>query len=478
MPQMSRTFRNFLNLGVAQLITAAAGMITAIILGRTLEPDMYGILGFATAFLSFFGLFVNMGTDVYGMREAARDPEIGGKLTCQIFSMRLCLAGTAIILAMFIGWIAEFSAVKLTIVGIQAAGLISVALVADFYFQGVERMELIAARQIGAALTSASAVALLIRTPDDLYIAATIPVVTNTLSAGALLYLFRKESALSIFTLDIRKSVEIIKKSMPFAVTAFMSAIYFNLDLVMLGFMRTDAEIGHYSAAVRVMLAALILGNLFRTSYLPPLSRTVDDNEKARYVFRRYCRAIFFVALPVVFFGYLFAADILHLLFGHSYLGGISALQILMVAVCANYIVMAFGAPLVVWNRERTFTKAVTIGAGINLVLNFILIPRYGIEGAAVATLAAQLSVGGICCLAHRKFIRNTPAGELVKFGMSSTLAVGICWLGFQFSALSSLSIGFNRLIYAVPVYSLTYLLCVSILSRGAIKEIIRTVEN
>ena len=466
---------NFLNLGLAQVVSAATGMVSAIILGRALEPDAFGVLGFATAFLSFFGLFVNMGTDVHGMRETARSVDKGARIAAVIFSTRLCLAVLAIVMALTIGRFGGISEIKLTVIGIQAAGLIGVALISDFYFQGAERMGLIAARQIGAALTSVIAVIVLIRTPDDLYVAAAIPVTTNVLSAVVLIWFFRRQSGTAIFIFDAGKAWETLKKSAPFAVTAFMTAIYFNLDLVMLGFMRGNAEIGHYSAAVRIMMAGLILGNLFRTAYLPPLSRAVDDSPEKAALFRRYCRAVFFVAVPVALFGGLYAADIIELLFGHAYAASRHALEILMLAVAANYAVMAYGAPLIAWNKEKTFTKVVTLGAAINLVLNFALIPRFGIEGAAAATLASQITVAVICFVVHGRFVRNSPVVDLLKFAGAAALALGVCRMGFGIDSLASLVGGGPRLMFAIPAFSLTYLACVAIVCNGGIRDIIRS---
>ncbi len=72
-----RILNNILALGGAQLVTMVTGMITAIVVARALGPSVYGVLGFGVAVLSYLGLLVNMGMDVHGVREIARNRDLG-----------------------------------------------------------------------------------------------------------------------------------------------------------------------------------------------------------------------------------------------------------------------------------------------------------------------------------------------------------------------------------------------------------------
>ena len=88
----SRILGNILALGAGQLVTLFCGVISAVVLARALGPAVYGILGFGAAFISYFGLLVNMGMDVHGIREISRKPLHGPRLVTLVVLMRLILA--------------------------------------------------------------------------------------------------------------------------------------------------------------------------------------------------------------------------------------------------------------------------------------------------------------------------------------------------------------------------------------------------
>ncbi|MHB8853951.1 MAG: oligosaccharide flippase family protein [Ignavibacteriaceae bacterium] len=69
----NQILRNLISLTSAEVISKIVGLITAAYLGRVLKPEGFGILGFATAFVSYFLLIGNFGLDTYGTREIAKD---------------------------------------------------------------------------------------------------------------------------------------------------------------------------------------------------------------------------------------------------------------------------------------------------------------------------------------------------------------------------------------------------------------------
>ena len=97
-----RILDNFLALFAAQSVAVMAGLVSTAFLARTLEPAAYGILGFGTAVISYFGLLTVLGTDFYAMREIARDPDRARPLVAQILGLRLVLVALASILFLLV----------------------------------------------------------------------------------------------------------------------------------------------------------------------------------------------------------------------------------------------------------------------------------------------------------------------------------------------------------------------------------------
>lgn len=403
----------------------AAGLISAVVVSRALGPDLYGALGFGTALLSYFALAVILGTDEYGTRQVARagDPAQARGLVATIVGLRVVLAGVAVAAVIVIALMAAPSAVAANVLIIQAAGLVFSALMVDFYFQGVQRMGVMAIRQAGASALSAAAVLLFIRQPSDVYIAAAIPVFSIGASVLAAAALFGVETK----RLPVRFSpVEwppVLRRSFPFAFATFMAAIYSNLDLVMLGFMRPGQEVGWYNAAARLSVLAMIAGNLVRNAFLPALAGVAGEGEKRSAYGDTYGAVLAFLGAPIAVFGILFAAPMLALLFGHAYTPATMALAILMASCGAHYWALTYTTAALAWDREKTLAKVVAVSAAVNVVLNFALIPRFGIEGAATATLVSQALVGIVMMTVYRRMVPSLNVPAIVKAIAAACLA-------------------------------------------------------
>ncbi len=400
-----RLLNNVLALGGAQLVTMACSLITGVILARSLGPAVYGLLGFGIALLSYFGLLVNMGMDVHSVREIARQPTHGLQLVKMVILTRLVFAALlflVLILALpYFGWSERLRDVLL----IQGMGLFGVALIVDFFFQAEQRLGIVAFRQGGAAVVGMLAVIILIREPNDLNIAAAIPVSVLILSALILLTAFWFEVDYNSLPEHSISRLNFLRRSAPVALMGVLMTIYINLDIVILGYMVAEAEVGEYVAASRVVIMAMAIPSLVHGAFLPALSKDMGTEAEGTVVARHLARTISYFGGAVGGFGILTAPAIISLLFGDAFTNADDALTILMAHAFLFYLTTAFSSPLLAWRCDKGLTIILIFGAAFNVGLNFLLIPIFGIEGAAAATLITQASIGiGMMVLAHRAF--------------------------------------------------------------------------
>ena len=129
----SRVLRNASLLGVAQVVSMATGFVSTAWLARMLGPEAYGILGFGTAFVSYFALAVVFGTDLYGTREIASSPEKMPALLSRILGARLILL--LLVGVIYIGVISGIDRPRdvIIVMFIQILGLLSAAMTVDFF---------------------------------------------------------------------------------------------------------------------------------------------------------------------------------------------------------------------------------------------------------------------------------------------------------------------------------------------------------
>ncbi len=400
-----RLFDNFLSLFSAQTVAAVAGLVSTAFLARALAPEAYGYLGFGAAVLSYFGLLVLFGTDTIGMREIARDRAVAGPLTSRILGLRAVLLAFVSVLFLFVvGWMDRPEEVKIVMV-IQGAGLLVTIFTLDFVCQGLQRMRAMALRQAVAPVLVLAGVLMWVKTPDDVYIAAAIPVLAIGISViGLFIHLRRRVTKFSL-SFDTSGWRPLLGQSSPVLVTAFLGTIFLNIDVVMLGFMVDGTDVGIYVGMARIYVTTLMLAGLIASVFSPALAAAFPSRGSMARRYDDFCAAAMFVGAPIVAMAIAFPRDIIEILFGSGFLEGEAALILLMLAALTNHLVIAGAAALVAWDDQTAKMMIYGAGATVNIALNLVLIPAWGIEGAALATFAAQgVIFAGVAIRLWRKF--------------------------------------------------------------------------
>jgi O-antigen/teichoic acid export membrane protein len=177
----ARILDNISALAIAQIVAMAAGFFSTAWMARLLGPEGYGIIGFGVAFTSFFGLMVVLGTDYYGSREIAQNPDKAQELAAKIIGLRFVLATvTLTIYFTIIYFIDQSQPVKIVMI-IQAIGTVFIVIAIDFIFEGRQRMRAVAVRLGGTSVLSLVCILLFVRGSEDVYIAAAIPVLATAI---------------------------------------------------------------------------------------------------------------------------------------------------------------------------------------------------------------------------------------------------------------------------------------------------------
>lgn len=400
-----RVVGNFLYLLLAQVVSAATGVISTAFLARTLGAEAYGILGFGTAILSYFGLLVGLGTDLYGMREMAQDRSRIGWLVPRILGLRLTLLGVVSIgYVLVVARLGQPETVRIVLV-IQGLGLFATAFTLDYVFQAIQRMAVIAVRQVMAACLVLVAVVLLIRSARDIYIAAAIPPVALLLSAAWLAFQLRRESIAFAIEFDAQSWRLILRAAIPIAIAQLMNSLFFNIDIVMLGFMASTQQLGHYVAMSRLLQIAIVFAGLIVAALAPVLAGAWPQEPQMRARYRDFVAASMLFGAPVAALGIAYPAEIIRAVFGDGFVVAAPVLQLLMATAAISYAGLAAGTALVAWHDQMPLMVVQGVGGLSNVLFNLVLIPRYGIEGAAIATLMSQVLIFlGLCGRAYARF--------------------------------------------------------------------------
>jgi O-antigen/teichoic acid export membrane protein len=194
-----------------------------------------------------------------------------------------------------------------------------------------------------------------------------------------------------IFPLKISWDKSIWKKffgfAWPLALAGSFGSIYNYTDSTIMGYWGMITETGWYNAAYRISWTLFIFVGLFSSSFYPILS---EQFRKSKEAFHRIWNYELEIMITLTFLlvtgGIVLAPRLINFIYGQDFSPSILAFQILMVSTGITLLYTIFKDALIVANLQQKFFLAIAAGAVINVILNLILIPKFSLYGAAIAT--------------------------------------------------------------------------------------------
>ena len=437
-----KILKNFSFLLGADLLAKAFGFIGVIYLARVLTVEGFGKIEFAQAIIIYFILIVNQGLDIWGVREIAREQERKKEIANNILSLRFFLSLLAYgVLVLFVFAINKPWEIKKLIL-LYGLTIFTFSFTLNWFFQGIERMEIIALGQLVNQLLYVGGIFFLVKSSSYIFQVPVIKFVAAFLSLSLLAFLFLKING--PFKLCMNPSLwkQIFKQSLPMGFSLIVIQIYYNLDTIMLGFIKGEKEVGWYNAAYKIVLLFIGFVSLFGNAIFPTLSRYYQESrEKLQTLIRQSSRVTLFFGIPMAMGTCFLSKEMMQTLYGSLYLKGTVALQILAWSIFTVYSNAPFAFLLLAAERQKEYMYAVSIGAFVNLILNFILIPRYGLLGASLATIVCEIVVLSLILFYSRELVKVPLLGYLIK-GFASSLLMGLTLYFMPFNLFIKIIIG------------------------------------
>lgn len=380
----------------ASVSAASAVLLLALLLvaGRFLGDSDFGRFSFALALATIFETFVDFGLSVLATRSIARDRAVAQRLVANTAALKLVLgAGMMAALVVTARLLRPEADVRLAcyLLGISSV-LRSFLLTARHVLMGLERFGLDSLLVVGdRLLLFAIGVGALVLGYG--LIGLSVAFVVARVLALVLAYVLSRSQVGSFgLEFDLAYWRELQTRALPLGAFALVLYVYNYVDTVMLGVMRTDAETGLYNAAYRVYEGLSSLPAILYSAVTPRLSLYfVGDRERHRRLARRGAVAALLLAVPVTLVSLLGAAPIMEVLYGPAYASSAAVLQILAAGFVGVFPLLMLHAVAISANAERLSLRTAAVGCAANIALNIVLIPMYGMRGAAAATVSGEI---------------------------------------------------------------------------------------
>ena len=403
-----------------KILRMGVGLFVGVWIALYLGPEQFGLWNFAIAFAALFGAFATLGLDGIVVRELVKNPERQNELLGSAFALKLIGGAVTLLIALFaISLVRSGETLTLWLVGLSAAGFIFQSVnVIDFYFQAkVQSKYTIYAANAAFILMTLVKISLLL-TSAPLIAFAWAGLGEIALTAIFLLVAYRfNHHNMREWRYDGRVARELLKASWPLILSGLAIMIYMRIDQIMIGQMLGDKEVGLYSAAVRISEVWYFIPMAIVSSVFPAI---IEAKKKSETLYNQRLQKLYdlmvwlsiAVAVPMTFL----SGWVVMLLFGQPYeLAG----TVLAIHVWAGLFValgVARGKWLLVENLQKYSSWYVGAGAVINVPGNFLLIPIYGVEGAAIATLFSQAVVAVVAPIF---FVKTRPSSIMLVRAMN-----------------------------------------------------------
>ncbi|MGB0562739.1 MAG: flippase [Spirulinaceae cyanobacterium] len=394
-PELKKIMGNTAWLFSDRLLQLGLGLVVGVWVARYLGPEDFGLYNYIIAMVSLFIPLGKLGLDNIIVRDIARDVE-----------QKNATLGTGLVLKMS-GSIVAAIAVLLTVFLLKPdspqthllVGIFAIATgfrsfdVIEYWFQSqVQSKYMVWARNL-VYITINLLKVVMIQLQAPLLVFVIILALEQIFTAIGMICAYQWQgNRIQKWRMQGQRAISLLKDSWPLLLSGIVIIIYMGIDKVMLEQMAGLKAVGLYSAAVKISEMWYFVPISIVNSVFPSV---VQAKEMGERIYQRRIQKIFnlmtligyAVAIPMTFLSVFFVT----FLYGPNFE---SAATVLTIHIWAG-IFVSLGVARESWLTTEGLMKfsaaTAAVGAVINVILNWLLIPKYGGSGAAIATVTAQI---------------------------------------------------------------------------------------
>jgi O-antigen/teichoic acid export membrane protein len=431
-------------------------MVTSPYLARVIGADGIGIHSYTYSIVFYFVIFGRLGIQTYGNREiaAVRDNQV--RLN-QTFSdiMLIHLAFSLVAIMAYTAYIFIFPNEYRTIAMIQGVHLIGQLLDISWLFFGLEKFKITVIRSSLIKLLSLIAIFTLIKTQNDLWKYVAISALAAATSESIIWF------ALHRYVKFVKPVWSNAKKHISPMCALFIPSIavsiYRYMDKIMLGVLSTNAQVGFYENSENIISVSIGFISALGVVMLPRMSNMAasGDTKNSLKIIKLSMKFIMSLSLAMAF-GIIGISSVFPtVFFGDEF----APCNIILAGLAVSIPFTAFANVLrtqylIPKHYDKVFIYSLIIGAIVNIVMNYLMIPHFGAMGAVIGTICAEITV----CLIQVGAVRSKiPVAEYL-FNALPYAGMGIMMAALVFYIGQNMSQNVITLICQIVVGTIIYL--------------------
>ncbi|EKO3645774.1 flippase [Vibrio metschnikovii] len=375
-----------------KVLRMTLGLLVGVWVARYLGPEKFGLLSYAISYVALFSAFASLGLDNIVVKELVKDRSqenivLGTAFIIKLFGSLLMIVLVSISLIIF------NSDNNIIILVISSATIIQSFNVIDFYFQSNVKGKYIAISNVISLIFSSFTKVLMIINGADIEFFAYIILFESAILSISYIFFYFKQSS-SIFHWKIKRNVAIslLKDSWPLILSSLVVTLYMKVDQIMLNNMIGPESVGYYTAATRLSEIWYFIPVVICNSIFPAIlnAKKISQELYLNRLQKLYDTMVWF-ALLMAFFVTLINEPLVNILFGSAYASSSSILLVHVWSSVFVFLGVASSKWFITEGLQKQALYRTVAGLIVNIMLNYILIGKYGAVGAAFSTLVSQM---------------------------------------------------------------------------------------
>lgn len=396
---------------VAKICSTALALVAIGFITRYLGKEGFGDYATVIAFFSFFGSVADLGLYAIAAREISREGANEGKIIGDVFTLRIFISLAVFLFTPFIILLLPYShEVKIGIM-IAAASFVfsSTYMVLNGVFQKHLAMDRVALAEIIGK--TAQLLVIIVAVKNNLgFVAITQAILVSMVINFTLVVLLAKKYVSLSLSFDFAYWKRFLRESLPLGISVIVTFAYFKLDTILLSVLKTNAEVGIYNAAYKVIENLTFFPSMIVGLMLPLMSRHIFTDKKEFERISNETFKVFLILVVPLAIGALFLSNqIIALIGGSGFAESANVLRILIFALVFIFFGNFFNNILIAASQQKKLMYALSACAVFNISSNLLIIPRFSYTGAAITSVATEMLVVILTMLLTAKYVKYIP---------------------------------------------------------------------
>lgn len=388
----NKSFRNSMWILAERIYQMVINFVLTILTSRYLGPSNFGVLNYGATLFNIFLVFTKLGLDNIIANELIKHRDKEGTLIGTSLIMRITSATCSIIILTILVFVLQANSPIVIITSvIQSIALLFQAFnIFDYWFQSYYKSKYVSIAKAIAYTVMAGYKFWLLATGKDVIWFAASNVIDFFLIA-VFLFIFYRQNRGQKLHFDFSIGKKLLSQSHHFIISGIMVLIYTQIDKIMIGQMQDEYQLGLYSAALAICTLCNFIPEAILTSARPTIFTAKQANRHYLKKLKQTYALIFWVCVSMALAISVTSPLIIRIIYGEQYLEAIPTLCLLVWYVPLSQL----GTARAIWivsEGKNKYSKYYTFwGVVMNVSLNAVMIPFWGILGATIATIITEL---------------------------------------------------------------------------------------